>query len=77
MHTVVYRVYLVTYLGFYIKLLLTVTFRKGRNVSTVHAKIGCFVSQLLLNYCTNRRIFDSCVLVHVHEIAPLNALVFK
>lgn len=40
-NTVVYRAYLVIRL--FLKLLLTVTLRKGRSVSIAHAKIECFV----------------------------------
>lgn len=43
-HTVVYRAYLVyLVILFFLKLLLTVTLRKGRSVSIAHAKIECFV----------------------------------
>jgi len=58
--------------------LLTVTLRKGRrNVSIVHAKIGyfCFLNCIEIVILVEE--YLTAVYWYVHEIAPLNVLVFK
>lgn len=56
----------------FLKLSLMVVLRKGGKNLSIIQKLNTLFSQLFCEYYKSRRMFDSCVLMYVHEIAPLN-----